>query len=68
MVTIKNKLLILAAGGWLLGILLLLLGAYSKPEWVSAGTLLTVGITLQAIGFGLLGYVIIQAAFSKKKS
>ncbi len=68
MITIKNKLLILAAGSWLLGILLLLLGAYSRLEWVSAGALLTVGITLQAISFGLLGYVIMQATFSKKKS
>lgn len=68
MVTIKNKFLLLAAGFWLAGILLTLLGAYAdKQQWAATGTLFTVGILGQAVGFGLLGYAIMQAAFSKKK-
>lgn len=67
MVTIKNKYLLAAIGFWVGGIVLLLLGALLKAQsW--AGTLLAFGITAQAIGFGLLGYVIMQAAFTKKKS
>ena len=67
-VTIRNKFLHLAAGFWLAGILLLLLGAYGKNSgWSATGTLLTLGIMAQAVGFALLGYVIMQAVFSKKK-
>lgn len=66
MITIKNKFIVLAAGFWLGGIVLLLLGALLKGQsW--AGLLLTIGIVAQAIGFGFLGFAIMQAAFSKKK-
>lgn len=66
MVTIKNKFILLAAGFWLVGIVLLLLGAAFKSQsW--AGTALTLGIVGQAIGFGFLGFAIMQAAFRKKE-
>lgn len=66
MVTIKNKFVLLAAIFWLAGIVLLLLGASFKGQsW--AGTLLTLGIVGQAIGFGFLGFAIMQAVFNKKK-
>lgn len=68
MVTIKNKFILLAAGFWLSGIVFTLLGAYGKRvQWEATGTLLTIGLTAQAIGFGLLGFAIMQAVFSKKK-
>ena len=68
MVTIKNKFVLLAAGFWLLGIVLLLLGAYGKnAAWEATGTLLTLGVVFQAVAFGLFGYVLMQAVFSKKK-
>lgn len=68
MVTIKNKYILLAAGFWVSGLILTLLGAYGKShQWESTGILLTLGISGQAIGFGLLGFAIMQAAFSKKK-
>lgn len=68
MITIKNKYMLLAAGFWLSGLILTLLGAYGKNhQWEATGTLLTLGISGQAIGFGLLGFAIMQAAFSKKK-
>ena len=68
MVTIRNKFVILAAVCWLSGIILLLLGAYGrKAGWDVTPTLFTTGIIAQAAGFGFLGYVIMQAAFSKKK-
>lgn len=68
MVTIKNKFLLLAAGLWLSGLALTLLGAYGKRvQWSATGTLLTIGITAQAIGFGFLGFAIMQAVFNKKK-
>ena len=67
MVTIKNKFILLAAGFWLLGMVLVLLGAYGKSShWEATGTLLTVGILAQAIGFGFLGFAIMQAVFRKK--
>ena len=67
MVTIKNKFVLLAAGFWLSGLVLTLLGAYGKSNhWEATGTLLTVGITAQAIGFGFLGFAIMQAIFKKK--
>lgn len=66
MVTIKNKYLLAAISFWVGGIVLLLLGALLKAHsW--AGTLLAIGITAQAIGFGFFGYVLMQAAFTKKK-
>lgn len=68
MVTIRNKFLLMAAGFWFAGLLLVLLGAASKDsggEYTSL--LLTIGVTAQAIGFGFLGYVIMQAVFNKKK-
>lgn len=69
MVTIKNKIILLAAGFWLSGIVLLLLGAYGKKAaWEVTGTLLTLGIIGQAVAFGFFGYVLMQAAFTKKKS
>ncbi len=65
MVTIKNKFVLLAAGFWLIGIVLLLLGASFKSQsW--AGTALTIGIIGQAIGFGFLGFAIMQAVLKKK--
>lgn len=68
MVTLKNKYILLAAGFWLSGLVLTLLGAYGKShQWESTGTLLTVGITGQAIGFGFLGFAVMQAVFSKKE-
>lgn len=68
MVTIRNKFLLMAAGFWLVGLLLVLLGAASKSSgWEYTGLVLTIGITAQAIAFGLLGYVIMQAILSKKK-
>ncbi len=67
MVTIKNKFILLAAGFWLSGLTLTGLGAYGKThQWETTGTLLTVGITAQAIGFGFLGFAIMQAVFRKK--
>lgn len=67
MVTIKNKYLLIAAGLWLSGIALTLLGAYGKrAHWEATGTLLTIGITTQAVGFGFLGFAIMQAVFRKK--
>ncbi len=68
MVTIRNKFLVLAAVCWLVGVVLLLLGAYGRSAgWDATPTLFTIGILAQAAGFGLLGYVLMQAAFSKKK-
>lgn len=68
MVTIRNKFLVLAAVLWLAGMLLVLLGAYGKSSgWELTSALLTTGILAQATGFGFLGYVLMQAAFSKKK-
>ncbi len=68
MITIKNKFILLAASFWVSGLVLTLLGAYGKShQWESTGVLLTIGISGQAIGFGLLGFAIMQAAFSKKK-
>jgi hypothetical protein len=68
MITIRNKFILFAAGFWLVGILLVLLGAYGKSAgWEATGLLLTIGVTAQAIGFGFLGYVLMQAVFSRKK-
>lgn len=68
MVTVKNKFIVLAAIFWLSGLVLTLLGAYGKShQWESMGTLLTVGISGQAIGFGFLGFAIMQAILSKKE-
>lgn len=68
MVTIRNKFILFAAGFWLLGIILLLLGAFGRSaSWGITGMLFTVGISAQAIGFGFLAYAIMQAVFSKKK-
>ncbi|MFD2573398.1 hypothetical protein ACFSUS_22345 [Spirosoma soli] len=65
MITIRNKYIVLAAGFWLGGIVLLLLGAALKSTtW--AGTLLTIGIIAQALGFGFLGFAIMQSVFKKK--
>ncbi|GAB3553222.1 hypothetical protein [Spirosoma fluminis] len=67
MVTIKNKFILLAAGFWLTGIVLTLLGAYgNNHQWESTGVLLSIGITSQAVGFGFLGFAIMQAVFRKK--
>lgn len=67
MVTIKNKFILLAAGFWLSGLVLTLLGAYGKKhQWDATGVLLTGGISAQALGFGLLGFAIMQAVFRKK--
>ncbi|CAN5643906.1 hypothetical protein BH09BAC4_BH09BAC4_48050 [soil metagenome] len=67
MVTLKNKYILLAAGFWLSGLVLTLLGAYGKShQWEATGTLLTVGISAQAIGFAFLGFAIMQAVFRKK--
>ena len=68
MVTIKNKYILLAAGFWLVGIVLLLLGAYfkNKQELDAAGPLLSIGLVAQAIGFAFLGFAIMQATFKKK--
>jgi NADH:ubiquinone oxidoreductase subunit K len=66
MVTIKNKYVLLAAGFWLSGIVLLLVGAtYKAQSW--AGTVLSIGIVGQAIGFGFLGFAIMQSVFRKKE-
>lgn len=68
MVSLKNKYVLLAGGFWLAGILALLLGAWARREgWAAAGWLLTVGVTGQAVGFGFLGFALMQAVFSKKK-
>ncbi|MVM29690.1 hypothetical protein GO755_06575 [Spirosoma sp. HMF4905] len=67
MITIKNKFILLAAGFWLAGIALLLAGAWAKNNRPDiAGTLLTIGILAQAIGFGFLGFAIMQAVLKKK--
>ncbi|AKD58236.1 hypothetical protein [Spirosoma radiotolerans] len=67
MVTIKNKYILLAAGFWLSGLALTLAGAYGKShQWSATGTLLTIGISAQAIGFAFLGFAIMQAVFKKK--
>lgn len=67
MVTIRNKFIVLAAGFWLTGLLLVLLGAYGRRvAWEITGTLLSLGVVAQAIGFGFFGYVLMQAAFTKK--
>ncbi len=67
MVTIKNKFLLLAAVFWLIGISLTLAGAYGKThQWEATGTLLSTGVTAQAVGFGFLGFVIMQAVFRKR--
>ena len=67
MVTIKNKYILLAAGFWLSGLALTGLGAYGKShQWEATGTLLTVGISAQALGFAFLGFAIMQAVFRKK--
>jgi hypothetical protein len=66
MVTIKNKYILLAAGFWLTGIVLLLLGSvYKTQTW--SGTIISVGIVGQAIGFGFLGFAIMQSVFRKKE-
>ncbi len=68
MVTIKNKYVLLAAGFWLGGIVLLLLGAYFKtphPDW--SGSLLSAGLIAQAIGFAFFGFVLMQAVLKKKE-
>lgn len=68
MVTIKNKYMLLAAGFWLGGIVLILLGAYFKtqrPDW--SGPLLSTGLLAQAIGFGFFGFVLMQAVLKKKE-
>ena len=68
MVTIKNKYILLAAGFWLAGIVLVILGAIFKtshPDW--AGPLLSIGLMAQAIGFGFFGFVLMQAVLRKKK-
>ncbi|QKZ11850.1 hypothetical protein [Spirosoma sp. KUDC1026] len=66
MVTIKNKYVLLAAGFWISGIVLLLLGAiYKAQSW--SGTVLSLGIIGQAIGFGFLGFAIMQSVFRKKE-
>lgn len=68
MVTIRNKFVVLAAIFWLVGIILIVLGAYGRSAgWNATPTLFTIGILAQATGFGFLGYVIMQAVFSKKK-
>ncbi|QJW91662.1 hypothetical protein HNV11_20895 [Spirosoma taeanense] len=65
MVTIRNKFVLLAAGFWLGGIILLLLGAAFRPQsW--AGAPLTIGIIGQALGFGFLGFALMQAVFRKR--
>ena len=67
MVTIKNKFVLLAAGFWLSGIVLILIGAGVKSAHPDvAGPLLTVGIIAQAAGFGFLGFAIMQAVLKKK--
>lgn len=67
MVTIKNKFILLAAFFWLSGLILTGLGAYGKRnQWESTGILLTGGISAQALGFGFLGFAIMQAVFRKK--
>ena len=67
MVTIKNKFILLAAGFWFTGLVLTLAGAYGKShQWTATGTLLTVGISAQAVGFAFLGFAIMQAVFKKK--
>ncbi|CCH56938.1 hypothetical protein BN8_06328 [Fibrisoma limi BUZ 3] len=64
--TIRNKYIILAAGFWLGGIILLLIGSMLKSQsW--AGTLFTIGILGQAVGFGLFGFAIMKGAFNKKE-
>lgn len=68
MITIRNKYLLAAAGLWVLGLLLVLLGAALKGnQGELAGTLLTIGVLAQGVAFGLLGFVLMQAVFSKKK-
>ena len=68
MVTIRNKFIVLAAGFWLTGLILVLLGAYGKSAaWEATGLLLSMGVVAQAIGFGFFGYLLMQAAFTKKK-
>lgn len=67
MVTIKNKFVLLAAAFWIIGIVLLLVGAWAKNNKPDiAGTLLSFGILGQALGFGFLGYAIMQAVLKKK--
>ncbi|QIP17536.1 hypothetical protein G8759_35300 [Spirosoma aureum] len=67
MVTIKNKFVLLAAAFWIIGIVLLLIGAWARNHSSdAAGTLLTLGILGQAIGFGFLGFAIMQAVLKKK--
>ncbi|QHV98405.1 hypothetical protein [Spirosoma endbachense] len=67
MVTIKNKFVLLAAAFWIIGIVLLLIGAWARNNHSdAAGTLLTLGILGQAIGFGFLGFAIMQAVLKKK--
>ncbi|WP_332368790.1 hypothetical protein [Spirosoma telluris] len=67
MITIKNKFILLAAGFWLSGIVLILLGAGAKSTHADlAGTLLSIGILAQALGFGFLGFAIMQAVLKKK--
>jgi hypothetical protein len=67
MVTIKNKFILLAAGFWLVGIVLILAGAWAKSARPDiAGSLLTGGILAQALAFGFLGFAIMQAVLKKK--
>ncbi len=68
MVTIRNKFIVLAAGFWLTGLILVLLGVVGKSNaWEVTGILLSIGVVAQAIGFGFFGYVLMQAAFTKKE-
>ena len=68
MITIRNKYMLLAAGFWLAGVVLVLLGAYFKVNHLDwAGPLLSIGLLSQAISFGFFGFVLMKAAFTKKK-
>lgn len=68
MITIRNKYILLAAGFWLSGIVLVLLGAWFRnQQWNGAGLLLSTGILTQALGFGFLCFAIMQAVLNKKK-
>ncbi|QMW01963.1 hypothetical protein [Spirosoma foliorum] len=67
MITIKNKFILVAAGFWISGIILILAGAWAKSSRPDmAGILLSGGILAQALGFGFLGFAIMQAVMKKK--
>lgn len=67
MVTIKNKYVLLAAGFWLGGVAFLLVGAWFKnQQWDGAGTLLSIGVLSQALGFGFFFFALMQSVFRKK--